>query len=92
MAYFDSEKNKAMWQRRLAGLEQERERRVREGYKPGTQRSEAKVTDIRQVRAGVRIITFDELVRKEQAKHQATRTMQRTRERELIRQPAVKSL
>lgn len=35
MAYFDSAKNRAMWNRELAELRQEKERRAREGYKPG---------------------------------------------------------
>lgn len=35
MAYFDSAKNRAMWNRELAELRQEKERRAIEGYKPG---------------------------------------------------------
>ena len=34
MAYFDSAKNRAMWNRELAELRQEKERRAIEGYKP----------------------------------------------------------
>ena len=35
MAYFDSAKNRAMWNRELAELRQEKERRAIESYKPG---------------------------------------------------------
>ena len=34
MAYFDSPKNRAMWERRMAGLRQEKERRKEMGYEP----------------------------------------------------------
>ena len=34
MAYFDSAKNRALWQRELDALEKERQRRAREGYPP----------------------------------------------------------
>lgn len=35
MAYFDSPKNKALWDKELDSLNAERERRKTEGYKPG---------------------------------------------------------
>lgn len=34
MAFFDSPKNRALWDRELGSLRKERERRAREGYKP----------------------------------------------------------
>ena len=34
MSYFDSPKNRAIWERELNGLRAERERRKREGYRP----------------------------------------------------------
>lgn len=34
MAYFDSAKNRAMWERTLAGLREEKERRAATGYAP----------------------------------------------------------
>ena len=37
MAYFDSPKNRAMWERRLADLRVEKERRKEEGYMPQEQ-------------------------------------------------------
>ncbi len=40
MAYFDSPKNRAMWERTLSGLREERERRKATGYAP--QSGEAK--------------------------------------------------
>ncbi len=40
MAFFDSPKNMALWNKELANLDAERERRKKEGYKP-----EMKVVD-----------------------------------------------
>lgn len=39
MAYFDSAKNRAMWQREMASLDRERERRAREGYSPDSRKT-----------------------------------------------------
>ena len=41
MAYFDSPKNRAIWERELRGLRAEKERRAREGYTPNEARSKA---------------------------------------------------
>ncbi|MCR5177848.1 MAG: hypothetical protein K6C95_02560 [Lachnospiraceae bacterium] len=70
MAYFDSEKNKAIWSKRLAVLEQERDRRKREGYRP-TDKTQKKSDDIQitNVKPGVREITFEQLIAKEEARH-----------------------
>ena len=35
MAYFDSPKNRALWDKELESLDAERERRKEEGYRPG---------------------------------------------------------
>lgn len=37
MAYFDSAKNNAMWEKRMAGLREERKRRQETGYVPKEQ-------------------------------------------------------
>ncbi len=34
MAYFDSPKNRAMWERKMAGLREEKQRRKENGYTP----------------------------------------------------------
>lgn len=36
MAFFDSPKNRAIWERELKSLRAEKERRAREGYRPQT--------------------------------------------------------
>lgn len=85
MAYFDSAKNKAIWQKRLAVLEAERDRRKREGYKPEPKRGrtgEKKKT----MAAGVRIISYEQLVEKEKARTRARKEQARERQRELARQ------
>jgi len=73
MAYFDSEKNKAMWEKRLSMLEQERDRRKREGYRPTERRKISSSENQAQadVKPGVRIITYEQLVAKEEARHKA---------------------
>ena len=75
MAYFDSEKNKAIWQKRLSTLEKERDRRKLSGYKPTDRRQvnagAAKAAE--ETKPGVRIITYEELVAKEEAKARAYR-------------------
>lgn len=43
MAYFDSPKNRAMWERRLADLRVEKERRKEEGYMPQEQTKQEQV-------------------------------------------------
>ena len=83
MAYFDSEKNKAMWEKRMGTLRNERDRRKAEGYKPGTAEI---VKEEAAAKPGVRVINLKELMAKEAAKNAAMqpakaprheRTMQR---------------
>jgi len=81
MAYFDSEKNKAMWQKRLNDLESERDRRKLEGYKPQP-KNKIQTLEKADVKEGVRMISFDELVAKEQARTRARREMARARQLE----------
>ncbi len=71
MAYFDSEKNKAMWEKRLSMLEQERNRRKLEGYKPQEARKQAAQGAATEMKPGVRIITYEQLIAKEEARHNA---------------------
>lgn len=42
MAYFDSAKNRAIWQRELDDLDKERQRRAKEGYSPDAGREQAR--------------------------------------------------
>ena len=70
MAYFDSEKNKAIWERRLSELGREKARRAENGYKPQPGRTlQSAAQSEAVIRPKVRIITFEQLVEKEQAKH-----------------------
>ena len=87
MAYFDSEKNKAMWQRHLLELKKEKDRRKENGYKPVPKSSNLVQHDqASEVRPGVRIITFEELIAKEQERHRARRVGQREKEMSLGRE------
>ncbi len=88
MAYFDSEKNRAMWQKRLQTLEKERDRRRQNGYKPaevrrgGSIQNQASMTGMSETRPGVRIISFEELVAKEERRHMERIRAARARQRE----------
>ena len=81
MAYFDSEKNKAMWEKRLTFLEQERDRRKAQGFRP-IDRNQMKQDGAEPVRQGVREITFEELCAKEEKRRQMQKNaaVQRTRQ------------
>lgn len=59
MAYFDSPKNKAMWEKEIARMETERERRKENGYK--VEADDVKKSEDRPL---VRLISFEELGRK----------------------------
>ena len=92
MAYFDSEKNRAMWQKRLQTLEKERDRRRQNGYKPtemrrsGSSQNQASMAGMSETRPGVRIISFDELVAKEERRHMERIRAARARQREAVPQ------
>lgn len=78
MAHFDSARNRVLWQRELAGLRREREKRQREGYDPSGagQQREA------DTRSHVRRVTFREL--EEMERESIARTREgRSRQREL---------
>lgn len=78
MAHFDSARNRVLWQRELAGLRREREKRQREGYDPSGagQQREA------DTRSHVRRVTFREL--EEMERESIARSREgRSRQREL---------
>lgn len=65
MAYFDSPKNKALWDKEIARLETERERRRQNGFKPvdNTLEDEGEKSFGGKQSAKVRLITLEELER-----------------------------
>ncbi len=81
MAYFDSEKNKAIWQKHLASLDMERQRRKENGFKP--EKVKAAAVSEQAATPGIRVISFEELVAKEQARTKARKEMARQRQREM---------
>lgn len=85
MAYFDSEKNRAMWQKRLATLEKERDRRKMNGYRPNDRRSASDMARVAEGETpGVRTITFEQLVAKEEQRHKEhVRLARAARQREM---------
>ena len=93
MAYFDSEKNRAMWDKRMSALRDERDKRRESGYKPGTEIKEASENTV-SVRPGVKVITLEELIAKETAKHNAEREAQKqhARNREMTKEMQPRTL
>ena len=68
MAYFDSPKNRALWDKELESLDAERERRKEEGYRPGQDTGSRAAGTVRGTASGryadnpkVRRITLKEL-------------------------------
>ncbi|MCR4763561.1 MAG: hypothetical protein K5696_08520 [Lachnospiraceae bacterium] len=88
MAYFDSEKNKAIWAKRLSVLEQERDRRKQNGFKPAQRlKIGGDTAQSEEARPGVRIITFEQLVAKEEARHQERVRQARAVARQVMQEP-----
>ncbi len=81
MAYFDSPKRRAIWEKELTGLRREKERRMREGYVPHAAETEM---DAKGSEApGRRRITLAELERQISA-GSGTRRISRAARKESI--------
>ncbi len=62
--YFDSPKNKAMWEKEISRMETERERRRQNGFKPELkEEGEADKSSFGKISQYVRLITLEELER-----------------------------
>ncbi len=71
MTYFDSPKNKAMWDKEITRMEAERERRRQNGFKPDKTMEETgdqKKSLFGRISEHVRLITLEELERIVRAK------------------------
>ncbi len=78
MAYFDSEKNRAIWDKRLTQLSAEKLRRQTEGYKPSEAGDVGPVQEaVKAETSKIRIISFEQLVEKEQNRHKAKMQQQK---------------
>lgn len=80
MAYFDSAKNRASWNRELNQLRKERTRREQEGYVPGEEKKEALNPHRRRV-------TYTQLLEQEygsrrERQSQLSRAMQQKRQKQ----------
>ena len=85
MAYFDSPKNRAIWERELRGLRAEKERRAREGYTPNETRSKAAQVK-KEENPFRRRTSLKELERQEQEARKARRAARPARQRGMERQ------
>ena len=86
MAYFDSAKNRVLWQRELSELRQERARREQQGFRPDSQA----VSEQTAERKRVRQITFRELEQEEIeaiSKKQPSRSRTKKTEKEIKLMP-----
>lgn len=80
MAYFDSAKNRASWNRELDRLRKERARRELEGYVPGAEKKET-------VNPHRRRVTYAQLLEQEygagrERRNQVSRVMQQKRQKQ----------
>jgi hypothetical protein len=83
MAYFDSAKNRALWQKELAGLRAEKERRAQYGYVPGTDRDRESAMAAANPH---RIRTSYTKLEQEEYQEQRERAQQKQRDREILRE------
>ena len=93
MAYFDSPKNRALWDKELEGLDAERERRKEEGYRPqqGKKDVGAETGSVRDRSAGnprVRRITLKELEEIEREASGRISSSEKANERQKAKQAA----
>ncbi len=91
MAYFDSPKNRALWEKELSSLDEERARREQEGFRPRPAQA-PESPDIRGIRMNpfVTVITLaelEEIERAARAKERAAATgPERQREGQMERE------
>ena len=82
MSYFDSPKNRAIWERELNGLRAERERRKREGYRPQIDEKQAVSAEKKEQNPYRRKITLQELEQQEREAVQTARAQKAQRIKE----------
>ena len=77
MGYFDSPKNKALWERELESLDAERQRRKEQGYKPHQQKAASDSQNPQKTAANpkVRKITLQMLEEIEKKAREDSRSM-----------------
>ena len=90
MAYFDSPKNRAMWERRMVGLRQEKERRRETGYAPQQKHAGAEMGDANPFRKKIGLEKLEQIeqemagvrrVRRPSKTRSMEREMERSKER-----------
>ncbi|MFR5633579.1 MAG: hypothetical protein ACLUFH_11425 [Monoglobales bacterium] len=84
MAYFDSAKNRAIWERELDGLRQEKEKRAARGYVPETVEKKEKTPVSESF--GRRKINLQELEQIEREQSGIRRVRRPTREKPFVRE------
>ena len=86
MAYFDSPKNRAMWERRMTGLRQEKERRKETGYAPQQRAEKTKLGEDNPFRKKIGLARLEQ-IEQEQSGVRRVRRPSKTRslEREMER-------
>lgn len=80
MAYFDSPKNKAMWERELNSLRAEKERRANGEY-PGANRMNEEAKEASMSNPNRVKISYKELLREENQANKAKHAERRAREK-----------
>ncbi|MCR5676294.1 MAG: hypothetical protein K6G16_11350 [Lachnospiraceae bacterium] len=82
MNYFDSAKNKALWEKELTSLRDERDRRKVEGYKP-LQEKKAETGEKNPYRRRITLEELIEIERREAGRQKEANTAKPRRERNM---------
>ena len=81
MNYFDSAKNKALWEKELSSLRGERDRRKIEGYKPQKEKEVEKSTEKNPYRRKITLKELEEIEKRESGRTREGKSAKPHRER-----------
>lgn len=86
MSYFDSNKNKALWEKEMTYLRQEKQRRQVEGFKPGNTAEAVKTSAARPGRRRINLAELERIERMSQGAASQTKAPRRRRQRNMEKQ------
>ena len=86
MGYFDSAKNKALWEKELSSLRGERDRRKIEGYKPQKEKEAEKAVEKNPYRRKITLKELEEIEKRESGRTREAKTAKPHRERGMEKQ------
>lgn len=93
MAYFDSPKNRALWEKTMVGLRAERERRAATGYAPAGEERRGAAEAVNPFRKKVNLTQLEEIERQAEGVHRVRRPLrqpQAERQMGVRQEPAIR--